>query len=96
MTGLSSSINCKRVIRASDISIIFFLSTNRQVFTTSVLTVLQCLFHHLETISAEVSPNISVLGLKCPDHFGISSEVSRDTLLDTSALVLKWFDTEVS
>ena len=44
-----------------------------------MLTVLLCVFYHLETISAEVSPDLSVLGPKCLDHFGISTEVSLDT-----------------
>ena len=65
-----------------------------------MFTVLLCLFYRLETISAEVSPDISVLGLKCPDYFGISTEVSLDTSasvsLDTSTLIQKWFVTEVS
>ena len=64
-----------------------------------MLTVLLCLFYHLQTISAEVSPDILVLGLKCLNQFGISTEVSLDTIvvsLDTLALVPKWFATEVS
>ena len=55
------------------------------MFTTSMLTVLLCLFYHLKSISAEVSQDISVLGLKYPDQFDISTEMS----LDTSALVPK-------
>ena len=51
-----------------------------------MLIVLLCLFYHLETISAEVSPNISVLGPKHP----------KTLRHQYQALVLKWFDTEVS
>ena len=35
-------------------------------------------------ISIEVSPETSVLGPKCPDQFGISTEVSLDTSTEVS------------
>ena len=51
-------------------------------------TIVLLFTYHLKTIGTKVSPETLVLG---PDQFGISTEVS----LDTSALVPKWFDTEV-
>ena len=77
MTGLSPRINCKRIILASDISIIFYY---RLIVRCSLPLCLPYFWvYHLETVSAEVSPDISALGPMCPDHFGISTEVSLDT-----------------